>query len=307
MEAQIPTKSTRTRKAKRKEHQRVNNYLESTDCSSEDEKVYFRPRFTRSQHQPLQKERDSQSSADISSDNSVAKSNCPKYNRDHHQQHREENFQSSTDILSDNAIAQSNSQRYIGDHDQQCQSMNSPEKERKTFHRVESEKPAACTQSTVGRTAVQRNQRILKKVEVSDLEETADGDMRVKQRKGGQATGERKNDNMRQRSRGDIDFEAVKNEEHVFAMKHGDQGYIQADEHTVKPDLTLGNMDCIPRFRNNIFSLLGTTIRNNDDNQNIVGSVNYFVPQSRPQPHPMYYQYYMSDSQNYTVPGRQLY
>ena len=58
MQVQIPSKSVRTREANRKEHQRVSNYLESTDCSSEDEKVYFRPGFTRSQHQFLQKEKD---------------------------------------------------------------------------------------------------------------------------------------------------------------------------------------------------------------------------------------------------------
>ena len=84
-------------------------------------------------------------------------------------------------------------------------------------------------------------------------------------------------------------------------MKQGDQGCVQADEHTEQPDLTLGNEDCIPHFPNNISSLLGTTIRENDDNQNIVGSVNYFVPQSRSQSHPVYYQYYMPDSQSYTV------
>ena len=72
-------------------------------------------------------------------------------------------------------------------------------------------------------------------------------------------------------------------------------------------DLTLGNVDCIQHFPNNISSLLGTTIRNNDANQNIVGSLNYFVPQSQPQPHPLYYQYYMPDSQSYTVSGWQLY
>ena len=146
IQAQIPSKSAQTRGAKRKEHQRVSNYLESTDCSGEDEKVYFRSRFTRSQHQSLQKEKDLQSSADISSDNSRAKKNSQRYSRDHHQQR---------------------------------QSKNSPEQAGKTYHRVESEKPAACSQSqeseyqprviktieithkdslsTVGRTEVQRN------------------------------------------------------------------------------------------------------------------------------------------------------
>ena len=133
------------------------------------------------------------------------------------------------------------------------------------------------------------------------MEETPDGDMRVKQRNGRQATGERKIYNMRQRSRRDVDFEAERNEDHVFAMKQGDQCYIPADEHTEQLDLTLGNVDCIPRFPNNTSSLLSTTIRNNDDNQNIVGSLNYFVPQSRP--HPVYYRYYMPDSQSYIVPG----
>ena len=74
---QEESESTRTREAKRKEHQIVSNYLESTDGSSENEKFYFRPRFTRSQHQSLQREEDLQSSADILSDNSVAKSNRP--------------------------------------------------------------------------------------------------------------------------------------------------------------------------------------------------------------------------------------
>ena len=139
------------------------------------------------------------------------------------------------------------------------------------------------------------------------MEESADGDGRVKQRKGRQAMGERKIYNMRQRNRGDIDFEAERIKDHVFAMKQGDQGYIQEDECTEKPDLTLGNVDCMPRSPNNISSLLGNTIRNNDANQNIVGSVKYFVPQSRTQPHPLYYQYYFPDSQSYTVPGWQLY
>ena len=103
--------SARKREAKRKEHQRVSSNLESTDCSSEDEKVYFRPRFTRSLHQLLEKEEDSQSSADILSDNSISKSNSPRHNKDQHQQHQEENFQSNTDTSSDNAIAQSSSQR----------------------------------------------------------------------------------------------------------------------------------------------------------------------------------------------------
>ena len=110
------------------------------------------------------------------------------------------------------------------------------------------------------------------------MEEPADGDTQVKQRKGRQATGERKIYNMRQRNRGDIGFEAERIEDYVFAMKQGNQGYIQEDECTEKPDLTLGNVDCMPRSPNNISSLLGTTIRNNDANQNIVGSVKYFVP-----------------------------
>ena len=97
--------------------------------------------------------------------------------------------------------------------------------------------------STVGRTAIQRNQRILKKLEVSDLEEAADSDMRVKQRKGRQATGERKTCNIRQRSRGDIDFEAERIEDHIFAMKQGDQSCIPEDEYTEQAYLTLGNMD----------------------------------------------------------------
>ena len=112
---------------------------------------------------------------------------------------------------------------------------------------------------------------------------------------------------MRQSNREDIDFEAEKTEDDVFVMKQGDQVYIQEDEHAEQPDLTLENVGCIPRSPNNISSLLGTTIRNNVVIQNTVGSVNYFVPQSQPQPHPLYYQCYMPDSQRYTVPGWQLY
>ena len=78
---------------------------------------------------------------------------------------------------------------------------------------------------------------------------------------------------MRQRNREDIDFDAERIE--------GDQGYIPEDEHTEQLDLTLENLDCIPCFPNNVSSLLGTTIRNNDDNQNIFRSVNFFVPQSQ--------------------------
>ena len=88
--------------------------------------------------------------------------------------------------------------------------------------------------------------------------------MRLKQRKGRQTTGERKIYNMRQRNRGDVNFETEKIEEQAFAMKQGDQGYIPADEHTEQPNLTLGNVDCIPHFPNNMSSLLGTTISNNN-------------------------------------------
>ena len=268
-------------------------------------------RFILGQHQSLRKEEDSHSSADISSGNSISKSNSPRPNKDHHQQHQKENFQSNTDISSNDAIAQGSSQRFNRDHQQQRQSQNSPEQERKTYHQVESEKLAACSQSqeseyqprviktievtdkdslsTVGRTAVQRNQRILKKVEVSDLEESTDSDMRVKQRKGNQATGKRKIYDICQRSRGDVDFEAERIKDHTFAIKQGDQGYVPADEHRDQPNLTLWNVDCIPRFSNNISCHLGTTIRNNDDNENIVASVNYFVPRSQLQLHPVYY------------------
>ena len=86
-------------------------------------------------------------------------------------------------------------------------------------------------------------------------------------------------------------------------MKQSNRGYSSEDEHTEQPDLTLKNLDCIPSFSNNISSLLGTTIRNNDSNLNIVGSVNYFVPQSQSQVYPVYYQYYMPDNQSYIVPG----
>lgn len=90
-------------------------------------------------------------------------------------------------------------------------------------------------------------------------------------------------------------------------MKQGNRGYSPEDEHTEQPDLTLKNLDCIPSFSNNISSLLGTTIRNNDSNLNIAGSVNYFVPQSQSQVYRMYYQYYMPDNQSYIVPGQHLY
>lgn len=54
---------------------------------------------------------------------------------------------------------------------------------------------------------------------------------------------------MCQRNRGDIDFEVERIEGHIFAVKQGKQGDIPKDEHTTKkPDLTLQNMDCIPRF-----------------------------------------------------------
>ena len=114
------------------------------------------------------------------------------------------------------------------------------------------------------------NQRLLKKVEVSDLEEIAAGDIKVKQRKGKHATGERKVCNMHQSNREDIDFEAERTEDRKFAMKQDNRSYSPEDQHTEQPDLTLKNVDCIPSFPNNISSLLGTTIRNNDDNRNIV-------------------------------------
>ena len=86
-------------------------------------------------------------------------------------------------------------------------------------------------------------------------------------------------------------------------MKQGNRGYSPEDEYTEQPDLTLKNLDCIPSFSNNISSLLGTTIRNNDSNLNIVGSVNYSVAQSQSQVYPVYYQYYMPDNQSCIVPG----
>lgn len=60
-------------------------------------------------------------------------------------------------------------------------------------------------------------------------------------------------------------------------MKQGNRGYSPEDEHTEQPDLTLKNLDGIPSFSNNISSLLGTTIKNNNDKQNIVDSVNHFL------------------------------
>ena len=59
---------------------------------------------------------------------------------------------------------------------------------------------------------------------------------------------------MHQRSSGDVDFEAERIEDHAFAIKQSNQGYNPADEHTEQPNLTLGNVDCIPRFPDNIFS-----------------------------------------------------
>ena len=110
---------------------------------------------------------------------------------------------------------------------------------------------------------------------------------------------------MRQRNKGDIDFEAEMTEDHTFAMKQGNRCYSPENNYTEQPDLTLGNVDCIPRFPNNISSLLGTTIKNNNANQNTVDSVNYFLHKS--QRRPVYYQYYFSDSQSYSVPSWHLY
>ena len=90
---------------------------------------------------------------------------------------------------------------------------------------------------------------------------------------------------MHQQNRGNIDFEAGRIEDHTFAMKQGYHGYSPEDKHTERPELTLGNVGCIPHFPNNISSLLGTSIRKNNDNLNTMGSVNYVVPQ--PQPHPV--------------------
>ena len=75
------------------------------------------------------------------------------------------------------------------------------------------------------------------------------------------------------------------------------------DKHTEQPDLTLGNVDCVRCIPNNISSHLGTIIRNKDDNQNIMCSANYFLPQPQSHPHPVYYQHYMPTSQTYTLPG----
>ena len=60
--------------------------------------------------------------------------------------------------------------------------------------------------------------KILKILEVSDLEEATDSDMRVKQRKEDNQEGNKKLYNMRQRNRGDIDFEPERIENHTFAM-----------------------------------------------------------------------------------------
>ena len=53
MQAKVPSKTAPTKEAKRKQHQNVSNYLEGNDCSREGEKVYFRAKFPRSQHQFL--------------------------------------------------------------------------------------------------------------------------------------------------------------------------------------------------------------------------------------------------------------
>ena len=55
--------------------------------------------------------------------------------------------------------------------------------------------------------------------------------------------------------------------------------YSPENEYAEQPNLNLGNMDCIQRFPNNLHSLLDTNIRKNNNSQNIVVSVNYFVPQ----------------------------
>ena len=52
MQPKVPSKSAQTKVAKEKHDKILRNYLEIT----EDEKRYLRPRFTRSQHQSLQKE-----------------------------------------------------------------------------------------------------------------------------------------------------------------------------------------------------------------------------------------------------------
>ena len=58
----------------------------------------------------------------------------------------------------------------------------------------------------------------MKILEVSDLEEATDSDMKVKQRKEDNQEGNKKLYNMRQRNRGDIDFEPERIENHTFAM-----------------------------------------------------------------------------------------
>ena len=88
-----------------------------------------------------------QSRAAVLSDNATVQSRSPRHKRDHHQHQRENNFQSNADISSDNAIAQSNSQRCNRSHHQQRQSPNSPGREMKTYHQVESENPTARPQS----------------------------------------------------------------------------------------------------------------------------------------------------------------
>ena len=64
----------------------------------------------------------------------------------------------------------------------------------------------------------------------------------------------------------DTDVEVERIENHIFAIKQGDQSYIPEDKHTEQPDLILLNVGCIPRFPNNISSLLGSTVGNNDHN-----------------------------------------
>ena len=196
-------------------------------------------------------------------------------------------MQSSVDISSDNVITLYNNQRHNKDHHLQHPSQSSPGQEKEIYHQEESEVTLTCPQrkfssrdhyyhipksehqptvikttdvtdgeifSAVGRTAIQRNQRILKKEEISDLQETADENIRVKRRKGRYTTDKQKVYNICRRSKGKIGFKAERIKDRTFAIKQDDS----KDSPEGRP-------------------LFCTTIRNNDSNKSILDSVNYFV------------------------------
>lgn len=103
------------------------------------------------------------------------------------------------------------------------------------------------------------------------FEKTEDRNLRLKQRKGRQTKGKRKIYSIRQRKR--IEY-------YTFTMKQNDYCYNPDNKHVEQPNLTLGNVDCIHRFPNNISLLVGTTIKSNNNNKNIASSLNYILLQS---------------------------